>query len=90
MLREYVFGDFPELAVTKGGTAMVTYANPRTTDQLGAYLEDIVFPCSRSEILRCAEENEAPDKILDAIEELPEKRYVSVTEIVTTFRAQAT
>lgn len=69
---------------------MVTYASPRTTAQLGAYLEDIVFPCSRSEILRCAEENEAPDKILDAIEDLPERRYVSVVEIVTSFSSHAT
>jgi hypothetical protein len=69
---------------------MVTYTNPRTTAQLGAYIEDIIFPCSRSEILRCAEENEAPDTILDAIEDLPEKRYVSVTQIVTTFRYHAT
>ncbi len=68
---------------------MVTYASPRTTAQLGAYLDDIVFPCSRSEILRCAEENEAPDKILDAIEDLPERRYVSVREIVAHLRPQA-
>lgn len=69
---------------------MVTYSSPRTFAQLGAYLEDIIFPCSRSEILRCAEDNEAPDKILDAIEDLPERRYLSVREIVTSFRPQAT
>lgn len=69
---------------------MVTYASPRTTAQLGVYLEDIVFPCTRSEILRCAEENEAPDKILDAIEDLPERRYISIIEIITTFHRQAT
>jgi hypothetical protein len=62
---------------------MTTYVTTRTTAQLGAYLDDIIFPCSRVEILRCAEDNEAPDLILDAIEDLPEKRYWSVTDIVT-------
>jgi len=57
----------------------------RTPTKLGAYLDDIIFPCSRIEILRCAEENEAPDVILDAIENLPECRYLSVTDIVTKF-----
>ncbi|NLN76109.1 MAG: DUF2795 domain-containing protein [Armatimonadetes bacterium] len=54
----------------------------RTQDQMGAYFEDIVFPCSRMEILRCAEDSEAPDSILDAIENLPEQRYCSLTEIL--------
>lgn len=69
---------------------MVTHESPRTIGRLGAYLEDIMFPCSRSEILRCAEDNQAPDTILDAIEDLPEKKYGSVTEIVTTFGYHAT
>ncbi len=68
---------------------MATHTSTRTTAQLGAYLEDIIFPCSRSEILRCAEDNEAPDTILDAIEDLPERRYLSVPEIVSSFRPQA-
>jgi hypothetical protein len=61
---------------------MDAYVGARTTAQLGTYLDDIVFPCSRREILRCAEDNEAPDLILDAIEDLPERRYSSVTEII--------
>lgn len=69
---------------------MEMHESPRTIGQLGAYLEDIMFPCSRSEILHCAEENEAPDMILDAIEDLPEKKYVSVHEIVSTFSFHAT
>lgn len=55
----------------------------RTTGRLGAYLDDILFPCSRTEILRCAEDNEAPDIILDAIEDLPNRRYCSVQDIMS-------
>lgn len=61
---------------------MVTNLSQRTVSQLSAYLDDIAFPCSRSDILRCAEENEAPDLILDAIEDLPERRYRSIREVL--------
>lgn len=61
---------------------MTTYLSLRTTARLIAYLDNIVFPCTRAEILNCAEDNEAPDAILDAIENLPERRYWSVGEIM--------
>lgn len=60
---------------------MPAYIN-RTNGCVIAYLDDILFPCSRMEILRCAEDNEAPDAILDAIEELPERRYWSMDDIL--------
>jgi len=62
---------------------MAAYVGTRTTAQLAAYLEDIIFPCSRKELLRCAEDNEAPDAILDAIEDLPERRYSNLADILT-------
>ncbi len=68
---------------------MAVNAGNRTTAQLGAYLDDIIFPCSRKEILRCAEDNEAPDIILDAIEDLPERRYLSLVDIVTSITGHA-
>jgi hypothetical protein len=68
---------------------MAAYVGTRTTAQLGAYLEDIIFPCSRKELLRCAEDNEAPDVILDAIEDLPERHYWSVVDILTSFTGHA-
>jgi len=60
-------------------------AGTRSAALLGAYVDETIFPCSRMEVLRCAEDNEAPDAILDAIEELPERRYLSVTEIISNF-----
>lgn len=65
---------------------MATVMKLRTPMMLGAYLDDIIFPCSRTELLFCAEENDAPDAILDAIEGLPERRYWSVEDIVTRFQ----
>lgn len=64
---------------------MANYGNFRTTAQLGSYIDEILFPCSRMEILRCAEDNEAPDSILDAIEALPERNYWSMSDIVASF-----
>ena len=61
---------------------MATYTSVRTTARVGAYLDDIMFPASRSELLECAEDNEAPDVILDAIEALPERRYWCLSEIL--------
>ncbi len=69
---------------------METRAGTRTTARLGAYFDDIVFPCSRMEILRCAEDNEAPDVILDAIEDLPERRYSNMKEILMNLIYRAT
>ncbi len=74
------------LAQTSSTTSVFT---GRTPSKLGAYLDDIIFPCSRAEILRCAEENEAPDIILDAIENLPDKHFSSITDIVTRLQKTA-
>ena len=68
---------------------MAAYIGTRTTAQLGVYFDDIMFPCSRNELLRCAEDNEAPDVILDAIEDLPERRYWSVIDIIASFSHRA-
>jgi len=68
---------------------MAANVSYRTTAQLVAYLDDIIFPCTRVEILRCAEENDAPDLLLDAIEGLPERNYWSVRDILTGIKGVA-
>jgi len=62
---------------------MIAQHDYRITAQLGAYIDDCIFPCSRAELLYCAEENEAPDTILDAIESIPDDCYYDVREIVS-------
>ncbi len=68
---------------------MATVDKHRTLLMLGAYIDDIIFPCSRTELLYRAEENDAPDAILDAIEAIPERKYWSVDDIVARFELPA-
>jgi hypothetical protein len=68
---------------------MAAHTSHRTLARLVAYLDDIYFPCSRHELLRRAEENEAPDALLDAIEELPDRSYWSVRDIMVRISADA-
>ncbi len=55
----------------------------RTVARLPQYLDDILFPCTRRQILEHAEDNEAPDALLDAIENLPNRRYASISEVIS-------
>lgn len=61
---------------------MIASGTGRSALKVGAYIEDIIFPCTRADLLDCAEDNDAPDLILDAIENLPEKRFVDMQEIL--------
>lgn len=79
----------PRANASQGGITVLAHDNVRTTAQLGSYLDDIVFPCSRMELLRCAEDNEAPDLILDAIEALPERYYTNVRDILSSIEMAA-
>lgn len=54
--------------------------NPR----LDLYLDNEIFPCSRLDILMCAEDNNAPDYILDFIETIPNICYRNIKEIEDT------
>lgn len=68
---------------------MASDTSRRTTEQLVAYIDDLLFPCSRREILVCAEENEAPDLILDTIEDLPARNYQDVKDIMSNMQIRA-
>ena len=67
---------------------MAIEAIPRTVKRVGAYVDDLLFPCSRAEILLCAEQNEAPDMILDAIEDLPTRTYQDLLDITSDLEAK--
>ena len=68
---------------------MASDTSHRTTELLVAYIDDLLFPCSRREILVCAEENEAPDLILDTIEDLPARTYRNVNDIMSNLQIRA-
>jgi len=45
------------------------------------YLDHAIFPCTPSDAIRCAEQNGAPDSVLNAIENLPNKQYLHVDHV---------
>ena len=67
---------------------MATATTPRTVERVGAYVDNLLFPCSRTDILVCAEQNEAPDLILDAIEDLPARKYRNLMDITSGLEAR--
>ena len=66
---------------------MLAYDTGRSIHRLGVYIEDIIFPCSRDDLLSCAEDNDAPDLILDAIENLPRKQFMCMREILVSIQS---
>ncbi len=52
-----------------------------TESRLAQYLNDTSFPATREEIITMAEENGAPDDILEALSKLPEAVYDTIHEV---------
>ena len=50
--------------------------------RLTTFLDGAIFPCTRAELLTCAEANEAPECVLNLIEHLPNKHYPSVRDML--------
>jgi hypothetical protein len=48
---------------------------------LQSYLRGVDYPATRDELLEVAEENGAPDEILDALEDLPDDEFESPIEV---------
>ena len=50
-------------------------------NKLDVYIDNEIFPCSKAELLMCAEDNDAPDCILDTIESIPNLCYTNIHEL---------
>ncbi len=46
------------------------------------YLKNIDFPCSREQILRQAENNNADDEVLEVLQQMPESDYGSMADVM--------
>lgn len=55
----------------------------RSPSQAVAFLEGLHFPCSKAEMVNYAEEIEAPDEIIDLLEQLPHVHYGSRADVVS-------
>ncbi len=56
-----------------------------STAKLAFYLKGISFPCDKNEIVNTAEQNGAPDDILDVLRNLPERKYNNATDVEKQF-----
>lgn len=54
----------------------------RGAQQISSYIDDVFFPCTLHELLECAEESYAPDALLDALENLPDRVYASPSSVI--------
>lgn len=52
---------------------------------LNVYFDETIFPCFKNDLLDCAEDNFAPDVILDRIEDLPNKQFSTVKDVIRNF-----
>lgn len=45
------------------------------------FFQGLDFPCSKQELYSHAEDQNAPQQVLDAIEKMPDKQYNSISEV---------
>ena len=50
--------------------------------QLVEFVKDIDCPCSKQDVVTHAEEKDAPRKVIELLEKLPDKVYSSSSEVV--------
>lgn len=49
--------------------------------EIEKYLKGMEFPCDKSALLQQARDNQAPDEVLDLLEDFPEQQFDSVIEV---------
>lgn len=54
----------------------------QSLSNIAYYLKNVDFPAHRNDIVLSAEENDAPDEILDILEDLPDMEYSSLTDLM--------
>jgi hypothetical protein len=49
--------------------------------QMTKYLKGADFPASKEDMIACAEDNDAPDEVIEAIESLPGDSFENITDV---------
>jgi len=49
--------------------------------EVATFLKGIDFPKSKDELIDHAEENNAPDELIDFLDKLPDKRFFSMADV---------
>ncbi|MCE5197827.1 MAG: DUF2795 domain-containing protein [Armatimonadota bacterium] len=54
----------------------------QSPSNIAHYLKGINFPCNKQDIVDYAEDNNAPDEIVQVIEDLPDQEYSSMADLM--------
>lgn len=66
----------------KGGEASAQQGHGRVSAaEVEKYIKGVDFPCDKDELLQCASENNAPEEVLDIMEDFPEQEFNSPVDV---------
>jgi hypothetical protein len=54
----------------------------RSPSDIAHFMEGLEFPASKEELVTYAEDNNAPQEVIDILEHLPDQDYSSITDII--------
>ncbi len=54
----------------------------QSPSNIAHYLKGIDFPCSKQDLIDHAEDNNAPEEVLEVLEELPDQEYTSMADLM--------
>ena len=52
---------------------------------VSAYLNDIRYPCSKSDLITYAASHGAPQMVIDALQKMPEQQYIDFAQVIDKF-----
>ena len=55
----------------------------RSPSTIAHFLEEIDFPASKDVLVTHAEDNNAPQEVIDVLEQLPDQEYTSMADVMS-------
>lgn len=55
----------------------------RSPASIASFLEGISFPASKDDLMDYAEDNNAPQDVLDVLDQLPDQEYTSMADVMS-------
>jgi len=67
---------------SQGGEASAQAEHGRVSAaEVEKYIKGVDFPCDKDELIQCASENNAPEEVLDIMEDFPEQQFNSPVDV---------
>lgn len=57
----------------------------QSPSNIAQYLSGIDFPCQRDDLVRHAKNNNAEEPVIDALENLPDREYTTMADVMEGF-----